>query len=224
MGTCLHWTGVACVLGAVLAWFAATKNYLSIRSELSRVVRTYELMPGPGQGGALSLNLLLQANAVPQAEATRRKLVRMIAIFLVLCAAATTVVAADCAQPATSMNEPWFWLLTVAVLATLVSTQADIRLPIRRQFGYAAIAVGAALAVTHLYVLDLYTTRLPQLPQLATGNLIPLNSHGSLVFITQWQSSMLIWLQFGAVVAALCGAVIVRFSRPAGMTESRLRP
>ncbi len=213
MENCLQWIGIGCVAGAVLVWFAAAKNYLHIRSEFSRAVRSGERMPDSGAGRGPPFRLMFQANALPQIEEPRRRLARNFATLLCLCVVATTVAAANCAQPATSMNEPWFWLLTLAVIAFLVSGGQDITLPIRRPLGYVAIAIGAAMAFAHLYVFSLYTTTLPRLPQPATGNFIPLNDHGWLVFISPWQSTLLMWLQFGSVVVALCGAVIVRYAR-----------
>ncbi len=214
----LYWIGIGCLSGALLALLAAAKNYLNVRSEFARAARAGEIAPAPGGEHVPLFKIIFETSALPQAEASRRRLVRDLGTFLCLCVLTTTVAAADCAQPATSMNEPWFWLLTLAVVAILVSGKGDIMLPARRRYGYFAIAVSAAMAVAHLYMYSLYTARLPAFPQPATGNLLPFNDRGSLVFINPWQSSMLIWLQFGAVVLALCGAVIVRY---AGERETR---
>jgi hypothetical protein len=221
MDTCLHWIGIVCVAGAALSLFAAAKSYLTIRSEFCRAAKAGEISAVPAGARRLSFDLVFQENAFPGQEASRRRLVRAIATFACLCVAAITVDAADCAQPATSMDQPWFWLATLVVVAIVLLGDSDLTLPVRKLLGYAAIGFGAAMASAHLYLYNLYITGLPRLPQPATGNLIPLNHHGSLVFINSWQSATLIWLQFGAIVLALCGAIIVRY---AGKMEAGVLP
>ena len=70
------------------------------------------------------------------------------------------------------------------------------------------IAAAIALATYWLFLHNFYANTLPRTPQVAVSRVVPLNVHGTIVYLTDEESSGLTWLFVGALAFGACGGAL----------------
>ncbi|MGH7193575.1 MAG: hypothetical protein ACREJM_08595, partial [Candidatus Saccharimonadales bacterium] len=60
--------------------------------------------------------------------------------------------------------------------------------------GYSLLVLGCSMLLGSIYLQVHYAATSPRSPRPAIGKVIPMNAHGTTVFLTGFQDSMLSWL------------------------------
>jgi hypothetical protein len=82
---------------------------------------------------------------------------------------------------------------------------------LRKTIVWSLMAIAVAMFVFSLYIFHAYHYgNLPRLPQPETGRIIPSNNHGSVVYLTREEDSLLQILQFGGTVPFFIGFILNR--------------
>ena len=67
----------------------------------------------------------------------------------------------------------------------------------------------AGISVSYwLYLNSSYVNTFPRAPQASVGRIVPLNVHGTVVYLTEREDSRLTWLFVGSIVCAACGGAL----------------
>ena len=78
------------------------------------------------------------------------------------------------------------------------------------KFALCLLTVCAAAGVGVWWILLGTICRAPSAPDAATGNVVQYNCHGSLVYITQFQSRLLHWLIPALFIVGYLGQLLIR--------------
>jgi hypothetical protein len=70
------------------------------------------------------------------------------------------------------------------------------------------LGMAFVLAAFWLYLHSYYVNSFPKVPQIALGRIVPLNVHGTIVYLTERESSELTWLSVGAMACGICGGAL----------------
>lgn len=79
----------------------------------------------------------------------------------------------------------------------------------RRVFGYALVITAFGAGLTYLVLVSHYARTLPGSTRPGSGEIIPMNVHGTVVFLTASQRSILWGLQLGAVILGALGGLFL---------------
>lgn len=72
------------------------------------------------------------------------------------------------------------------------------------------LVLGVTLMAYSFYLHSYYANNYPRSPQVTTCRTVPLNVHGTVVYLTEQESSRLTWIFLGAMVCGLCGGAILK--------------
>lgn len=78
----------------------------------------------------------------------------------------------------------------------------------RRIFGRIIIIMGILMEFAAVYLVDYYTAVQPKSPQPGFGQVLPLNNHGTIVFLSERESGALWALRIGGLVLIACGGFL----------------
>lgn len=84
---------------------------------------------------------------------------------------------------------------------------------LRQLLGYLLIAAALGAGAEYFMLVDHYARILPRSPQPQSGQIIPLDDHGTRVFLNDSQQHTLWALQLGAVVTGALGGLLVVYRR-----------
>lgn len=70
------------------------------------------------------------------------------------------------------------------------------------------LVLGASLMSLSFYLHSYYANTYPKVPEVANCRVIPLNVHGTIVYLTEQENSTLTWIFLGAIACGLCGGVL----------------
>jgi len=59
-----------------------------------------------------------------------------------------------------------------------------------------------------LYLQGHYVNTYPKTPQVSVGSIVPLNVHGTIVYLTEREDSELSWVFIGAMACGICGGAL----------------
>jgi hypothetical protein len=79
--------------------------------------------------------------------------------------------------------------------------------------GYTLVGTAISTGLVWFYATYFYIRILPGLPQPTTGNVIELDVHGTIVFMTESQSLTLWLLQLGVIIFGAVGGLLLKFGR-----------
>jgi hypothetical protein len=70
------------------------------------------------------------------------------------------------------------------------------------------LGLAFVLASYWLYLYSYYVNTFPKVSQIAVGRIVPLKVHGTVVYLTERESSELRWLFVGAMACGICGGAL----------------
>ncbi len=70
------------------------------------------------------------------------------------------------------------------------------------------IGVACFLGTFWLYLQSYYANEYPRTPNISIGRVVPLNVHGTVVYLTETEQSTLTWVFLGAMVCGVCGGAL----------------
>ncbi len=79
---------------------------------------------------------------------------------------------------------------------------------IRRISAGFLICVACLLGAYWLYLQSYYANEYPRMPNVSIGRIVPLNVHGTIVYLTEKEQSTLTWVFWGAMACAVCGGAL----------------
>jgi hypothetical protein len=82
----------------------------------------------------------------------------------------------------------------------------------KKLIGYMLLGIGLAAGLFDFYLYYYYSRTLPKFAHSDTEQVIPMNNHGVIVYITEFQSDLLWRLQLCAIVIGIVGALIIKSS------------
>lgn len=72
------------------------------------------------------------------------------------------------------------------------------------------ICVACLLGTYWLYLQSYYANEYPRTPNVSIGKIVPLNVHGTIVYLTKKEQSTLTWVFLGAMACGVCGGALWR--------------
>ena len=78
----------------------------------------------------------------------------------------------------------------------------------KRLIGWILVGLALIGAMTYLALTDYYANALPRSAQAGQGATVPMNYHGTIVYLTNGQATLLFLLQTGWIVTAVIGGLL----------------
>jgi hypothetical protein len=70
------------------------------------------------------------------------------------------------------------------------------------------IVLGLGCLIFRAGLIVYYSDALPRVPQSELGRIVPLNNHGTIVYLTELEQSVLTWMFFVGLALGLLGGIV----------------